>query len=56
MDHIFERPEGWYCRVNGQMSGPWMCREYAVAGMQVEQRRADRKLREAIAVEVKDAL
>jgi hypothetical protein len=39
-DQVFQMRDGWYCRVAGRVYGEWACREYAVAGMQVEQHRA----------------
>ena len=47
-DHIFRVGSGgWYCYVNGKTFGPWQLREYALAGMQTEQRRAEAKKQEA---------
>lgn len=42
-DHVYQMRAGWYCVVSGREYGPWAMREYAVAGMQVEQRRASRR-------------
>lgn len=39
-DRVFQLQDGWYCTVEGRTFGTWMCREYAIAGMAVEQRRA----------------
>lgn len=39
-DHVFKAKDGWLCIVNGKVYGVWSCKEYAEAGMQVEQRRA----------------
>lgn len=39
-DQVFQLKDGWYCMVRGQTFGAWACREYATAGMRVEQRRA----------------
>lgn len=39
-DHVFEKPEGWYAAVNGNVYGTWRSRAEALGGMEVEQRRA----------------
>jgi hypothetical protein len=39
-DRVFKMYDGWYCLVAGRTYGPWACKAYATAGMQVEQRRA----------------
>lgn len=43
LDCVFQDRTGWHCIVNGAVFGSWACREYAVAGFQVEQRRAERR-------------
>jgi len=35
----FMLADGWYVIVNCKLHGPWVCKEYAAAGYQVEQRR-----------------
>jgi hypothetical protein len=35
--------DGFYALVNGRLFGPWRMREYALAGLQVEQRRRQPK-------------
>lgn len=42
-DQFFRTSGGWVCMVNGRVFGPWPMKEYAIAGMQTEQRRAARK-------------
>lgn len=39
-DHVFQTRAEWFCIVNGRTFGAWACREYALAGMKTEQRRA----------------
>lgn len=39
-DIVFRREGVWFCLVNGKTYGAWACKEYAIAGMKVEQRRA----------------
>lgn len=53
-DHVFEKPEGWYATVNGNVYGYWRSRAEAIAGMEVEQRRAANKL--IVGGEVKAAM
>lgn len=39
---VFESEGYWYCSVGGRIFGAWICREYALAGLQVELRRYER--------------
>jgi hypothetical protein len=39
-DRVFAMGGAYWCIVDGRTYGAWDCREYALAGMQVEQRRA----------------
>lgn len=39
-DQVFRIGAFWYVSVNGRTVGPWTRREYAMAGLQTEQRRA----------------
>lgn len=43
-DHVFEKPEGWYAVVNGNVYGCWRSKGEATAGMEVEQRRVATRL------------
>lgn len=43
-DLVFRLQDGFYAYVDEGTYGPWVCAEYARAGMQVERRRADIKL------------
>jgi hypothetical protein len=51
---VVELADGWYCMVNGQLHGAWACREYALAGLQVEQRRAEQRAFKEIVATLKD--
>ena len=44
MDKVFQLRVGWFCIVAGQTFGTWPCKEYAIAGMQTEQRRYKKRL------------
>jgi hypothetical protein len=39
-DRVFAMGGVYWCIVDGRVYGAWDCKEYARAGMQVEQRRA----------------
>lgn len=43
-DQVFQDRDGWKCIVNGKIFGIWARREYALAGMKTEQRRAERSI------------
>ena len=38
-NRIFRQNGEWYCIVAGRTFGPWACKQYAQAGLQVESRR-----------------
>lgn len=38
-DEVIAMKDGFYAMVAGKLHGPWLMREYAEAGLQVEQRR-----------------
>lgn len=40
---IIERDEGFYCVVDGEEFGAWRSRAEALAGYEVEKRRAERR-------------
>ena len=42
-DRVIERPEGFYCVVNGREFGAWATEAMARGGMQVEQRRVQQR-------------
>lgn len=42
LDSVFRDRDGWWCIVNGRRFGAWACKEHAVAGFEVEQRRLKR--------------
>jgi hypothetical protein len=42
-DHVFHSDGWWYCIVDGRVFGAWVSRAIALAGMKVEQRRAERR-------------
>ena len=42
-DAVLAFPDGYFAFVNGHLYGPWNCKEYAQAGLQTEQRRAQRR-------------
>jgi hypothetical protein len=39
-DQVYQLREGWYALVSGRTFGPWPLKEYAQAGLETEQRRA----------------
>lgn len=47
-DQVFRLREGWFAIVRGQSFGPWPMRGYALAGLQTEQRRAERRSLSAV--------
>lgn len=47
MNRVIEKPEGFYAVVDGREFGPWMMKEYAKAGLQVEERRATKRAKQA---------
>ena len=54
-DCVFRDRDGWHCVVDGEVYGIWPCREYAIAGMKTEQRRAKaREERMAALVDLPD--
>lgn len=49
-DEVYRLSTGWYCIVDAREFGPWRDKGAATAGMQTEQRRAEKR-RERHAIE-----
>lgn len=42
-NQIIALKDGFYASVNGHLYGPWVCKEYAQAGLETEERRAAKR-------------